>query len=261
MGAFKRKDLKMKKFECNGCVYRKCTADVEQSEIPKYCALKGYLVSVWHEVKEEEQKLPKLTAEVFDRPDCPEWANYASVNADGEVWFHARKPKIVDNFWCAGSPEKMYQRHKEFDAFDWKNSLVKRPAKEKVLPDWCKVGEWGYNTETHGYFEIVSIDDIFVNIYIHGYGPFQQSYGVIKKYCVEARKRKFNDKEMKEIVGKSLETPSFVKFIYSYDKDNGTLESHDFLYTAEDLFEDAFKFDGKPCYKLEHLNEKGEWVE
>lgn len=79
--------------------------------------------------------------------------------------------------------------------------------------------------------------------------------------CVRANKRTFNDKEMKEIVGKNLETSGFVKFIYSFDKENRTLEGHDFLYTAKDLFEDDFKFNGKPCFKLEHLNEKGEWVE
>lgn len=254
----------MKKFECDGCVNRKCIAHTRQSEIPKYCALRGYLVTSWHEVKEEaktvEVKPQKLTVEIFDHPDCPEWANYASVDAGGNVYFHECKPKIIDHFWCADSREKQYQPRVEFDARNWQNSLIKRPAKKKALPDWCKVGKWGYNTETHGYFEIVSINDIFVNIDIHGYGHFQQGYGIIKKHCVEARKRKFNDKEMKEIVGKSLETPSFVKFIYSYDKENGTLESNDFLYTAEDLFEDDFKFNGKPCFKLEHL-ENGEWVE
>ena len=28
----------------------------------------------------QDKKLPKLTAEVFNRPDCPEWAKYAAVN-------------------------------------------------------------------------------------------------------------------------------------------------------------------------------------
>ena len=39
--------------------------------------------------------LPKLTSEVFDRPDCPEWAKYAVVDQDGTGVWVASKPSIA----------------------------------------------------------------------------------------------------------------------------------------------------------------------
>ena len=36
--------------------------------------------------KEEPEKLPKLTQEVFERPDCPEWDKWAAVDKDGTAW-------------------------------------------------------------------------------------------------------------------------------------------------------------------------------
>lgn len=136
-------------------------------------------------------------------------------------------------------------------------------VKSEPLPNWVKVGAIGYDTHTNDYFEIVCINCTFgiVNVNLFNGGYLQHNYDIIRNHCVKAQKRPFNDKEMREIVGKSLETPGFVKFIFSYDKENKTLESYDFLYTADDLFEDDFKFEGKPCYKLEHLNNNGEWVE
>lgn len=133
-------------------------------------------------------------------------------------------------------------------------------VKSEQLPAWVKVGAVGYDDMNNEYFEVIKVNnDSFRAKYIDSSDPCSGLY--FNEFCSEARKRPFNDKEMREIVGKNLETPGFVKFIFSYDKENKTLESYDFLYTADDLFEDDFKFEGKPCYKLEHLNEKGEWVE
>lgn len=136
-------------------------------------------------------------------------------------------------------------------------------VKQEKLPDWVKAGKWGYDKSLEKYFEIVIVRKPFnVEVaYLDDAWTTIIGIPVFNDDCVQANKRPFNDKEMQAIVGKNLETPSFVKFIFSYDKEEGTLESYDFLYTADDLFEDDFKFEGKPCYKLEHLNEKGEWVE
>ena len=44
----------------------------------------------------------KLTTEVFDRPDCPEWAKYAAVDDDGIACYFSVKPTILYNttFWA-----------------------------------------------------------------------------------------------------------------------------------------------------------------
>jgi len=79
---------------------------------------------------------PKLTADVFKRDDCPDWANWAASFKDGNSFFMEKQPFISSVYWCC---DGKYQRIGKFDAADWKNSLIERPEEVK-LPDWCKVG-------------------------------------------------------------------------------------------------------------------------
>ena len=96
-------------------------------------------------------QLPKLTAEVFNRPDCPEWATYAAVNRNNTASWFNDKPIYDGNKSCLWlCKETPYYVAVEtipgvWDASDWQNSLVERPAKENKLPEWCKVGEWGFD--------------------------------------------------------------------------------------------------------------------
>lgn len=88
---------------------------------------------------------PKLTAQIFNRPDCPDWCNAAVVSSCGIA------------YWVDGDFEK---RHKEitglrFDTTDWQHSLIKRPMTE--LPDWCKVGAWVYNQRGYYFCKIIEI--------------------------------------------------------------------------------------------------------
>ncbi len=75
-------------------------------------------------------QLPKLTVEVFDRPDCPEWAEYAAVDADGAVWGFAIEPYFDEENRCWVCHTDDYEGSsfiaEGFDASDWKNSLIKR---------------------------------------------------------------------------------------------------------------------------------------
>lgn len=250
----------MEKFECNSCVNRKCTACLNPHEVPKYCTLVEDLAN-WHKVK-EEQKLPKLTAEVFNHPDCPEWANYAVVNHNGRLSFFGDKPKFEGEAygcWSCDDYQYTHINNAFFDPTDWENSLVERPA--KALPDWCKVEKWGYDTEDHEYFEIVDITPVFINVRLLNGVHLQRSYNAIKKCCVEAKKRPFNEKEMKELVGKVIENPNIVLLVNAYGKHTGDIGTYCGNYTAESLMDNDFVIDDKPCYVLEHLNEKGEWVE
>jgi hypothetical protein len=46
--------------------------------------------------KSGQKDFPKLTADVFNRPDCPEWAKYAAVDADGRGYFYEYKPYLKE---------------------------------------------------------------------------------------------------------------------------------------------------------------------
>jgi hypothetical protein len=126
----------MKKFECDYCA-KPCvlTFDSGCSNVPRFCPYLTTQPTKWHEVKEDSaenaqttneqfgnsEQLPKLTVEVFDRPDCPEWANYASVNKNGRVIFFEDKnsPGVKADIGF-------------FDTSDWQNSLIERPKKLEV---------------------------------------------------------------------------------------------------------------------------------
>lgn len=148
----------MKKWKCK-CDLTSC--EINTKCIPAYCIEKRDKVTDWKEVQEPTPKplseslaekgiteyssrLPKLTVVVFDREDCPEWAQWAGVNQDGTASFFGNVPNRGcsnprKNYWSYHYSE-MKQIPGNFDASDWQNSLIERP--EKKLPDWCKVGAW-----------------------------------------------------------------------------------------------------------------------
>jgi hypothetical protein len=145
-------------------------------------------------------KLPKLTAEVFDRPDCPVDAKIAVVNEDGSAYwgsFNTARPNFRGGW--DGENGSWFSIPGKFDSSDWQNSLIKRPSKaafdkllknyaekqadaiwqkarehrlseqyhngpeKTTLPDWCKVGEWVYLSNKE-YDKIESIDDFGINL-------------------------------------------------------------------------------------------------
>ena len=185
---------------------------------------------------------------------------FKCVGCENNCEAHCELAAYFDDYspiFCLYDPIKVNWHEVKYNSAE----NAQTTAEPEQLPDWCKVGEWGYDTSREKYFEIVGVTPFNVEVaYLDDALTTVIGISIFNADCVQAHKRPFNDKEMREIVGKNLETPGFVKFIFSYDKEEGTLESYDFLYTADDLFEDDFKFDGKPCYVLEHRNDKGEWV-
>lgn len=136
------------KYKCKSCGLE---CRVESNFEPTVCLKTGVICYGWHKVSAPTPKplseaiLPKLTDAVFDREDCPEWANYAAVNENRTAFFFGNVP----NRGCSNPRKKYWTYHHsemmqipgEFDSTDWQNSLIERPAKKK-LPDWCKVGAW-----------------------------------------------------------------------------------------------------------------------
>lgn len=226
----------MRTFKCDGC-YEKCCVTIQfGANTPRHCHHDDNR-SNWHEVKAEKVKLPKLTTEVFDHPACPVWANYASVNKNGRVIFYEDKK----------SPGKKGDIG-FFDATDWENSLIERPTEE--LPEWCQADKWIYFTDINKYTKILSIDNL------------NKLYADYKQGCiVPARKRPFNEKEMKALVGKKLESPDWVDLILSFSERRKAIETKYAICDSKLLMDSEYTIDGKPCYKLEHQNDKGEWVE
>lgn len=122
-----------KKYKCSSCVLY-CEMDLERE--PKYCMVDGDKAN-WEEVKEEEKTaLPKLTAEVFDREDCPEWAKYAAVDMGGKAFWFESKPVRSDKAWI----RLTYKRISGdlFDSSDWQNSLIERPEKKQACSDFVE---------------------------------------------------------------------------------------------------------------------------
>lgn len=250
----------MKKFECNTCGIRICTAAYQGSRIPVNCTA-GDTIAYWHEVKGEEQKLPKLTVEVFDRPDCPTWGNYAAVDKFGKGFYYRSEPEKTDHAWKLPSDHKMANIGK-FDPSDWENSLIKRSLKEE-LPDWVKAGKWGYDTVREEYFKIVSVTPYNVDVaYLEDESTKVIGIPRFNAECVKAHKRKFNDKEMKALVGRTFTTvDGDVSIATDFDRYLESLCIYDEWFNNKKLADSVWQLDGKPCYKFEHLNEKGEWVE
>ena len=80
----------------------------------------------------ENKKLPtrKLTAEVFNRVDCPPWARFAGVDKEGFAAWLSHRP-----YWTGtGFEFNTYEGHKvklqsipgKWDASEWESSLVER---------------------------------------------------------------------------------------------------------------------------------------
>lgn len=210
----------------------------------------------WHPVDEpstSSSQLPKLTAEVFDRPDCPDWAKWAAVDMGGKAFWYASHPVLSNEAWLHLAYKRIFGDL--FDYSDWQNSLIERPAK---LPDWCKVGEWVWVKSAETYEQIEEIEGR--NIIC---GTMFFDVGAIGKTVFEARLRPFNAEEMRGLVGKVLtsnsRSTSFSFLVVYAEGDGSFIESYRFKYTAEEL-KDHFTIDGSPCGVLEHL-ENGEWVE
>ena len=250
----------MKKFECNGCANH-CVLTTNYNRCSVMCHLE---YEDWHLVKEEtttkSSQLPKLTAEVFDRPDCPEWANYAVVDEDGKGFYFRSEPEKTDHAWKL-PPDCTMANIGKFDASDWENSLIKRPPKED-LPDWVKVDNIGWHSEP-GYFKIIAIDDIEKRVRIQLMDGQTEKYCSFNTICTEvkhARPRPFNDKEMQDLVGKVLKHSTGNYLVTAFDNRWNQVKIESTWREREELKEFWTHLDGKPCYKLEHQNDKGEWV-
>lgn len=131
------------------------------------------------------------------------------------------------------------------------------------LPDWCKVGETYYDYGARHYFKVTGIDDEKSEVSI-SWEPNMMaeviSYFIFKEFARPARKREFNEKEMLDLVGKVVSDSSGGWRSLIVWASGDEITTYRTSYSADLLMAGDYIIDGKPCYVLEHLNEKGEWV-
>lgn len=73
--------------------------------------------------------LPKLTVDIFNHPDCPGWAKWAAVDANGLGHVFDGKPDRGLLYWRGYYVNAIYIG--DYDPTDWQNSLIERPEAER----------------------------------------------------------------------------------------------------------------------------------
>lgn len=209
-------------------------------------------------------ELPKLTVEVFDRPDCPKWAKYAAVDKDGGLYFYANEPSLETSAgeWSYYYGDGRWGRFGDnFDASDWKNSLIERPAK---LPDWCKVGGVVFDCNEREYARVLDImnDDDVVLDYMETEPSIQiKSKKYIIDCCFQARIRPYNVNEMRALVGKIINDNVVYSLVLECCQLDGECKVRLMSgYYSPDEILSRFTRNGLPCGVPEHLVDD-EWVE
>lgn len=66
----------------------------------------------------------KLTEEIFNSPDCPEWARWAAVDSDGVGHVFDGKPDKELYYWSLSRVKGVHIGM--YDPSDWENSLIER---------------------------------------------------------------------------------------------------------------------------------------
>jgi hypothetical protein len=128
------------------------------------------------------------------------------------------------------------------------------------LPDWVKVGELIYCGLTKHYAEITEIKGEVITMHVlDSIMSYSLDIYKILQMGYPARKRPFNADEIKSLIGKVLRGDKFDFCALITYTEAETIETQHFTYTSDELIND-YTIDGKPCFKLEHL-ENGEWVE
>ena len=196
--------------------------------------------------------LPKLTEEVFDRPDCPKWAKWAIISPWGYIAFFKEKPEIYENGLILKG-DYVYIWEKKYSAENWQNSIIERHAQ---FPDWAEVGGHVYDIR-NGYGKIVSgsVKSCYIE-FDGGAGDFvPEEFAELKR----ARLRPYNSEEIPDLPFEVTERNSnFRTTVVSCKGNKVWLAGASTAISAKELMLD-FTAKGSRCGVLEHI-ENGEWV-
>ena len=116
---------------CKDCVYSQHNKDARRCFYEQY-------YGKWPAL--EKSKHPKLTVEIFNSPECPEWANWAAVDEDGRAAWYSERPEIARFSWCLKENTDRYEwiktpshiSFRRYDSSEWMLSLIERPHREHL---------------------------------------------------------------------------------------------------------------------------------
>lgn len=142
---------------------------------------------------------------------------------------------------------------------DWKPIGTDDCGKPQ-LPDWCKPDEYIWDDENQSYRKVLKITDKVLLSTTTGF-TYYEEFIDIKRHYREANLRPYNKVEMRTLVGKVIDFEKNSDLVLSYDGESGEIYADDVWFSGKELLNNGYTYLGKPCGILEHLNEKGEWVE
>jgi hypothetical protein len=152
--------------------------------------------------------------------------------------------------------------HEVVDSAENAQTTNEQFGNSEQLPDWVKVGNLVYCRKTGIYGEVTAIGDnnIYIRI-VNSDEVFPAKLNMALRNGRPARKRPLNADEMKALVGRFITIENQIAMVIGYNKSSNRILiwGSNFL-SAEQLINLEVTINGKPCYKLEHL-EEGEWVE
>lgn len=205
-----------------------------------------------HSLIERQPAAPrqKLTTEVFAMYQCPRWAKYAAVDANGLAYWYDDVPcRSTDGFcWrstgnraemvcCAGDlPVPL------FDTSDWEHSPIERPA---VVPDWFKPGVLAYNIVTHTCFHVTSGTE-----YCENY--------------LEAKVRPFSEAELERKLGQFVLGPTNSKLLVTGYCPTGIVSGKPVICVLGDRWltaEDLLTYGSRPQGIQQYHSKDGTWID
>lgn len=168
---------------------------------------------------------------------------------------------IIEPKFCLLFGDKAdWHEVKEVDSAENAQTTNEQFGNSEQLPDWVKVGAVGYDGMNNEYFEVIEVNND--SFRAKSIGSSDSCSGLyFNEFCSEARKRPLNADEMKALVGRLLTTvDGDVSIATVFDNTLKELWIACKCFKNKELANSKWLLDGKPCYKLEHL-ENGEWVE
>lgn len=204
-----------------------------------------------HSLIERQPVAPrqKLTAEVFSMKECPYWAKYAAVDANGlAYWYDAVPCRSTSGLrWNNGGQRAMKICYAGevatplFDATDWEHSLIKRPA---AVPKWFKPGVLAYNNDTHSFFHVTDSTE-----YCENY--------------LEAKVRPFSDDELERKLGQCVLGPKNSRLLVTGFRPKGDISGKSEIcvlcgwLTAEELL----TYGSRPQGINQYHSKEGAWID
>lgn len=191
--------------------------------------------------RHEKEPLPKLTAEVFSLLECPEWARYAAVDANGLAYYYSDKPTRKCTGYHTPNNTQCISVY-AFDAADWKNSLIERPA---AVPDWFKPGVLAYNNYTHTFFHVTASTE------------YSEKY-------LEAKVRPFSDEELERKLGQFVDGPNSSRLLVTGYCHEGPISGLPEICVLGDRWltaEELLTYGSRPQGIKQYHSKEGTWID